>query len=98
MTRPRPMSPTERSLRARIAAHTMHAQHDAKRTTANARAAFLAKFELEADPDGVLPREERQRRAEHLRSAYFARLALASARARRSKRVRHQGGATNNSR
>ena len=92
MTRPRALSPAERSLRARLAAHTMHARHDAKAATAKARAAFLAKFELEVDPDGVLPPEERRRRADHLRRAYFTRLALASAKARRSKRAGDRGG------
>jgi len=81
-----PNSPATRALRARLAAFQMHARHDARQTTAKARAAFLARFEREADPDGVLTPQERGRRAAHLRSAYFARLALASARARRSKR------------
>jgi hypothetical protein len=87
-----PMSPAERSLRARIAAHAMHACNDPAEITAKARAAFLGRFEREADPDGVLPPEERRRRAEHLRSAYFARLALASAKARRSRKPPEQGG------
>jgi hypothetical protein len=82
-------SPAERSLRARVAAHTMHARYDARVTTANGRAAFLARFEREVDPDGRLDPEERRRRAEHARRAYFTRLALASAKARR---VRRQGG------
>jgi hypothetical protein len=79
------LSPAERSLRARLAAHSMHARHDARETTAKARATFLARFEREVDPDGTLPPQERARRAEHARSAYFARLSLASARARRAK-------------
>jgi hypothetical protein len=87
-----PMSPAERSLRARIAAHAMHARNDPAEITANARAAFLAKFEQQADPDGVLPPEERRRRAEHFRSAYFARLALASAKARRTRKVPQEKG------
>ena len=82
--------PAERSLRARLAAHSMHARHDARQTTAAGRAAFLARFEAEVDPDGTLSPEERSRRAEHARSAYFTRLALASAKARRGKR---SGGA-----
>jgi hypothetical protein len=81
-----PLSPSERSLRARLAAHAMHARHDARRTTANARATFLARFEREVDPDGTLAPEERRRRAEHARSAYFARLSLAASAARRSRR------------
>ncbi len=87
-----PMSPAERSLRARIAAHAMHAGNDPVEITAKARAAFLAKFEYQADPEGTLPPEERRRRAEHLRSAHFARLALASAKARRTRKRAARGG------
>jgi len=73
------------SLRGRIGAHMLHARHDPKATTANARAAFLARFEREADPDGLLPERERVRRAEQLRRAYFARLAYRSGVARRKR-------------
>lgn len=83
------LSPAERCLRARLAAHTMHARNDARQTTVAARTAFLARFEAEVDPNGALDPEERRRRAEHARRAYFTRLALASAKARRAKR---QGG------
>jgi hypothetical protein len=83
------LTPAERTLRARLAAHAMHAQHDARQTTTNGRAAFLARFEAEVDPDSRLAPEERRRRAEHARRAYFTRLALASAKARRAWR---QGG------
>ena len=86
------LSPAERSLRARLAAYAMHARHDARRTSANGRAAFLARFEREVDPDGRLDPEERHRRAEHARSAYFARLALASVAARRARRASVTGG------
>ena len=81
------LSPAERTLRARLAAHAMHGRHDARATTAKARAAFLAKFEQQADPDGLLTPAERERRAQQLRSAYFAQLALASAKARRARRA-----------
>lgn len=80
-----PLTPSERSLRARLGAHKLHATHDSRELTAPARAAFLAKFEDEVDPDRQLPELERKRRAEHARKAYFAGLALASARARRKK-------------
>ena len=86
------LSPAERTLRARLAAYAMHARHDARRTSANGRAAFLARFEADVDPDGHLDPEERRRRAEHARSAYFARLALASVAARRAKRASRTGG------
>jgi hypothetical protein len=86
------LSPAERSLRARLAAYAMHAQHDSRDTSAPGRAAFLARFETDVDPDGRLDPEERRRRAEHARSAYFARLALASVAARRAKRTNRVGG------
>ena len=73
----------------RIGAHTLHARHDPRKTTAAARAAFLDRFEREADPAGVLSVEERARRVRHLRQAYFARLALRSPQARR-RRLNHR--------
>src|SRR5688572_14270050 len=73
----------EATLRGRIGAYTTHARHDTRETTARARAAFLERFEREVDPAGSLTAAERRRRALAARRAYFARLALASARARR---------------
>ena len=67
-----------RSLAARVGAFALHAKHDSRVLTAPARAAFLDRFLKEVDPDGVLPQEERVRRAEHARKAYFTRLALKS--------------------
>jgi hypothetical protein len=79
----------DRVLRARIAAHVLHAQiPDEAEHTAPARAAFLSRFEREVDPDGVLDPVERTRRAEHAKKAYFLRLALASRKARANKRGR----------
>ena len=92
MPKRQPLSPTERVLRARAAAHAKHAKHDAKAAMDKARAAFLARFDRQADPDGVLASAERERRAQQLRSAYFARLALASAKARRARRPAAKGG------
>ncbi len=80
------LTPRERSLRARIGAHALHSTHDPTDTTANARAAFLARFEEEVDPERLLSEAERQRRAEHARKAHMTRLALASVRARRETR------------
>ena len=77
----------ERGLRARLAAYAMHAQHDSRLTSANGRAAFFAKFEREVDPDGQLDVEERHRRAELARRAYFTRLSMAAAKARQAKRT-----------
>lgn len=80
------LTPAERSTRARIGAHAKHALHDGRDSTAAARAAFDLRFEREVDPDGVLPLDERRRRAESAKRAYFARLALKSAIARRRRR------------
>jgi hypothetical protein len=73
------------AMRGRIGAYRLHATHDPKETTAKAREAFLARFERDVDPDGVLPVEERKRRAEYAKKAYFSRLAYDSAQARRSR-------------
>ncbi len=79
-----PATPAERSLRARLAAHSLHARvTDPTAHTAPARRAFLDRFEREVDPNGELSPQERARRAEHARKAYFSRLALKSAQARR---------------
>ena len=84
------LSPTERSLRAKLAAHSLHARRDSRELTAKARSKFLARFDDEVDPNRVLSSEERQRRAGHARSAYFARLSLASSRARGRRAARSQ--------
>ena len=73
------MNPTLASLRGRLGAFTMHSKHDSRETTSKARATFMSRFELEVDPDGVLPEAERHRRAEAAKKAYFTRLALKSA-------------------
>jgi hypothetical protein len=77
----------DRSLAASIAAHSKWAVTDPVQGTAAARAAFLSRFELLADPSGELDPAERARRAGHLRKAHFRRLALASAKARRGRRA-----------
>lgn len=81
------LTPSERTQRARLAAHAMHAQNDSRATTAKGRASFLDRFEREVDPDGTLDPVERSRRADHAKKAYFARLALKSAQARRVGRT-----------
>lgn len=77
------LTPEERVLRARLAAHSMHARNDSKKITAPARKAFLERFEHEVDPERRLHPEERGRRAEHALRAHMSRLALRSARTRR---------------
>lgn len=83
------LSPAERSLRARIAAQLSWAStEDWSARTAPAREAFLERFEREIDPTGTMEPSIRSRRAAAARKAYFARLALKSAQARR------RGGST----
>lgn len=78
---------SERSLAARAAAHESWARTaDRSARTAPARAALLARFEAEVDPLGVLPPDERARRAASARKAYYARLALKSVQSRRRAR------------
>lgn len=78
-----PEPPNERTLHASLAAHESWAQTtDRSKRTAPARAALEAKWLDQADGD--------PKRAESLRKAYFKRLALKSAQARR--RNREAGG------
>lgn len=76
----------EISLHARLGAYSLPAQvADPSAHTGPARRAFLDRFGREVDPDGVLTPADRARRAEHAKKAYFTRLALASAKARRAR-------------
>ncbi len=86
-----PTSFAERSLAGSLAAHESWANTpDRAARTAPARAALLARFEREVDPDNLLEPAERGRRAEHKRKAYFQRLALRSAQSRRKSREARQ--------
>ena len=78
-----PLTPAQRSLRARIAEYALHAQGST--STSAGTAAFLRRFENEVDPQGVLTLEERTRRAELARKAYMSKLALKASRARSAK-------------
>lgn len=80
------LSATERKMRAQIAAHESWANTtDRAARTAKARKAALDRFEKQVDPEGVLSPIERAKRAENARKAYFQRLALKSAQARRRR-------------
>jgi hypothetical protein len=85
------LSPSERSIRARQAAHEQHSLYSTHATTAAGRAGFLARFERQVDPDGVLPPEERLRRAQSALRAHMTRLAFYSARNRRQRREAKAG-------
>ncbi|MFG3619067.1 hypothetical protein [Nocardia sp. NPDC047654] len=79
-------SASERAQAAKIAAHESWARtEDRIARTAPARDAFLDRFERQVDPEGKLSPAERARRAESKRKAYFLRLALRSAQARRRR-------------
>jgi hypothetical protein len=91
-----PQTPSERSLAGRIGAHALHAKYDTRELTARGRAKFLSRFDDEVDPDRTLEPAERARRSEHARRAYFTKLALASARARRAKSTNATDGRPTN--
>jgi len=77
---------SRRILQARMAAHALHAKvADEVAHTAPARAVFLSRFEREVDPDGLLEPQERARRAEHAKKAYFLKLAAKSSKERAKK-------------
>ncbi|HEY3481636.1 MAG TPA: hypothetical protein VGL02_22290 [Streptomyces sp.] len=82
------MSETHHATAGKIGAHTKWAKCDDRTAaTAPGRARFMKRFEREVDPDGVLPSDVRAQRAEHAKKAYFARLALKSAQARRKAKA-----------
>jgi hypothetical protein len=79
-------TPSTQRLAGSIGAHESWARtSDRAGRTANGRRKFLERFEREVDPNNELTPAERAVRAEHARKAYFARLALASAKARRRR-------------
>ena len=76
------LSPNERTLRARLGAHTLHAKGGTN--TEPARKAFDRRFYDQAlADDPTLDGRELEKRAGHYRAAYFACLGLKSAKARR---------------
>ena len=70
----------QRVLRARAAAHHLHAQ--GRTNTAPGTRAFLDRFEREVDPDGTLDPAERAKRAGHARKAWMTALAFKSSKKR----------------
>ena len=80
-------TPGERSLIAQLAALEKHAQCNALESTAAARAAGPGSDEYwlrKVDPDGNLAETDRRRRAAAAKKAFYVRLALQSAKARRA--------------
>lgn len=80
--------PKTRTAIARLGAYEQHARHSGDDTTKAGTAAFLARFEAQVDPDGLLSPAEREHRATMARKAHFQRLAIASVKARRLRSPR----------
>lgn len=76
------LTPEQRIQRARLAALARWSKQDSTEGTKPARDAFLARFETEVDPQGLLPERERRRRAQTRLREHMARLAYRSSRAR----------------
>jgi hypothetical protein len=86
------LSPEQRSLRASIGAHALHARYDSREITANARAARFKKYLDRVDEETPsLSEAERLRRAEHLMRADMKRLALRSSRVRAARKATADG-------
>jgi hypothetical protein len=85
------MTPEERVLRARLAAHTRWANcEDRRAALAPAREGFERKFEDQVDPERKLSATERAKRAESARKAHMAKMALNRAQARRLRSGRRK--------
>lgn len=81
------LSPEETHQRAKVAAHARWSKPGAREAHgAKIRAARIRAYEARVDPDGALEPSERAKLAENALQADMARLALASARARRKRR------------
>lgn len=86
------LTPAQRALRARAAAHSSWAcTVDRSGRTQAGRDAFMRRFEDQVDPQRELSDDERLRRAEQAKKAHFARLALKSSKARQRARSNGQG-------
>jgi hypothetical protein len=80
------LTPAERTLRARAAAHARWGNTDPAEASAAARRRLFERFEAQVPADVTDP-AERERRAEHLLKSHMALLALASSKARRLKKA-----------
>jgi hypothetical protein len=71
------MTPAEKSLASRIGAHTSWANTPNRNARmAPARAGFMAKFERQVDPDGVMDPADRAKAAESAMKAHMSQLRL----------------------
>lgn len=72
----------QRAMRARIGGLSVQAKYGSE-VAARARRGLRAKFLRDVDPNGELPGDERERRADAAFRAHMTRLALQSSKARR---------------
>lgn len=79
------LTPEQRVMRARIAANTRWAHEDPAVQSARMVRGLQERFEREVDPDGLLAPAERARRADAAKRAHYARLGLASSKARKQR-------------
>jgi hypothetical protein len=77
--------PKSKSLPHQIAANIRWSKEDPTEQGIKMRAGLDAKFLREVDPNNELPEPERLRRAESARKAYYQRIALISAKARKAR-------------
>ena len=76
------LTPSQRQTRSRQASYESWANtEDRTKRTAPGRQGMLKKFEDQVDPDRTLPPEERAKRVESARKAYFTRLAFLAVKA-----------------
>lgn len=80
------------SLAAQIAANSRWSKEDPTEQGRIMRAGLERRFLDEVDPNRELPEAERARRAENAKKAYYQRLALASAKARKARSMKRSGG------
>jgi len=80
------LTPEQRIMRAKLAAHARWAKHNPTEGTSPARGGFLARFErqAEAEAETELTPQELHRRAEQLLKQYMTRLAFKSSKARKA--------------
>lgn len=78
---------SEASKRGYLGAMVLHSQYSSVDLTRNAREKFLQRFEDMVDPERALPEDERHRRAEYAKRAYFAEMAAKSAAARKARKL-----------
>lgn len=77
------LSPSQRTQRARLAAHTKWARtKDRTAATQPARDGQWQRYLDQVDPDRILSVEEREKRAENARQAHMTRMSFEASKAR----------------